>query len=432
MADLAPNTNSYRRTVLDNGLRVLSSSIPQAPSASICVFVRVGSRYESPEMAGASHLIEHLMFKGTSKRPTPLEISGTVEGVGGILNAATEHELTVYWCKVARLYMEECLDLLVDMVKNSVFDPEELERERLVVLEEQSMVNDYPNNKVEALLDGLLWPCHPLGQDVCGTRESISEMPRDMLLEYYKAAYSPRNVVISIAGSVDHDAVVRQVEAATHPWVGDVRLDGAPFQDSQDEARLKVEYRKTEQVHLAIGFPGFSLTHPDRHALDLLSVVLGEGMSSRLFTEVREKQGLAYDIHSSIIAFSDCGALIVGAGVDPKKICPAAEIILEGLCKLNDGIPQHELEKAKRLMKGRMLLRMEDSRAIAAWLGSQEIQSDEVMEVDEILQQVVAVSSDDIQRVANRLFIRDKLNLAVVGPVRTYRRLERVMSSTFD
>ncbi len=401
------------------------------PSASICLFVGVGSRHEAPELAGASHLVEHLLFKGTSKRPTPGEISGAVEGVGGEINAATEQELTVYWCKAARPYVEDCLDLLVDMASGSVFDPEELERERMVVLEEQNQVNDFPNNRVEAMLDGLLWPDHPLGRDVSGTRESISAMTREMVMEHYRAAYSPANAVISAAGSVDHDAVVRQAESLTRDWPARERPAWQPFGDGQDGARLGLEYRRTEQAHLSIGLPGLPLAHPDRYALDLLSMTLGDGMSSRLFMEVRERRGLAYDVHSSIAAFSDCGALIIGAGVDPKKLYTAVDTILAELGKLRKGIPEEELERAKRRMGGRMLLRMEDSRAVAAWAGSQEAMLGEVAEVDEVMALIGAVTPDDVQRVASGLLAPEKLNMAVIGPVRGRRRLEQVMSGAF-
>lgn len=419
---------SYRKSVLDNGLRVVTCRMAHTPSVGVCLFVGVGSRHETPELAGASHLVEHLLFKGTSRRPTPGEISGAVEGVGGEINAATEQEVTVYWCKAARPYMEECLDLLVDMAMGSVFDPEELERERMVVLEEQNQINDYPNNRVEVMLDGLLWPGHPLGRDVSGTRESISAMTREMVLEHYRGAYSPPNVVISAAGSVDHDAVVQQAESLTKDWMVRERPGWQPFSDGQDGSRLGLEYRRTEQAQLSIGLPGLSMTHPDRYALDLLSVVLGDGMSSRLFMEVRERQGLAYDVHSSIAAFIDCGALIIGAGVDPKKLNTAVETILAELGKLREGVPEEELERAKRRMGGRLLLRMEDSRAVAAWAGSQEAKLGEVVGVDEVVGLIGAVTPDDVEQMAKRLVAAEKLSMAVVGPVRGRRRLEQAMS----
>ena len=422
---------SYRKSVLDNGLRVVTCRMAHTPSVGVCLFVGVGSRHETPELAGASHLVEHLLFKGTSRRPMPEEISGAVEGVGGEINAATDQEATVYWCKAARPYMEECLDLLVDMASGSVFDPEELERERMVVLEEQNQVNDFPNNRVEMMLDGLLWPDHPLGRDVSGTRESISSMTREMVLEHYRGAYSPPNVVISAAGAVDHDSVARQVETLTKDWPARERPGWQPFSDGQDGARLGLEYRRTEQAHLSIGLPGLSMTHPDRYALDLLSVVLGDGMSSRLFMEVRERRGLAYDVHSSISAFSDCGALNIAAGVDPKKLYTAVETILSELRKLREGVPEEELERAKRRMGGRLLLRMEDSRAVAAWAGSQEAMLGEVAGVDEVMGLMGAVTPGDVERVAKGLVAPERLNVAVVGPVRGRRRLERAMAGGF-
>jgi predicted Zn-dependent peptidase len=408
-------------------MRVLTSAIPHARSVTVSVFAGVGSRYEQLETAGISHVVEHLLFKGTERRPAPEQISGAVEGVGGIMNAGTEQELTVYYCKVARQYMGDVLDLLFDMVRNSLVDPKEVKRERLVVVEELNMINDFPNQKVEAIIDEMLWPDHPLGRDIGGTRDSVMAMTRETVVGHVAQYYSPTNMVVSVAGNVDHDEVVAQVADLCGGWAPVDTPGWGPFTDEQDAPRFRMETRKTEQSHLAIALPGVSSTHPDRYALDLLSVVLGEGMSSRLFVEVREKRGLAYDIHSATGHFSDCGVLSIGAGVDPKRVYEAVETILAEVALLREGVPEEELEKAKRLSTGTMLLRMEDTRAVSHWMGGQELLLGKVLDVDEVVASIEAVTTDDLDRVAGQYLVTEKLNMAVVGPSRGGARFQRLL-----
>jgi predicted Zn-dependent peptidase len=419
--------DGYRKTTLDGGMRVVTRTMPHTLAVSINMFVGVGSRYEPAERSGISHVVEHLLFKGTERRPTPLEISGAVEGVGGSLNAATEQELTVYWCKVARPYLAEGLDLLVDMLRFSVLDQEEFERERLVVIEEQKMANDHPDIKVEALIDEMLWPDHALGRDVAGTRESLMSMTRESVLDHIAQYYTPTNIVISVAGNVDHDDVVRRVDALCDGWESTAAPGWTPFADEQAEPRFRLDTRRTEQSHLSIALPGVSSSHPDRYAMDLLSVVLGEGMSSRLFVEVREKRGLAYDIHSTVVHFHDCGALIIGAGVDTKRVYAGVETILAEVAGLRESVPEEELERARRLSTGSLMLRMEDTRAVSAWAGAQELLMGRILEVDEVVDGVNGVTGDHLRRVANDLLATEKLNLAVVGPSRGRTRFESAL-----
>ena len=417
----------FHKTLFDDGMRVVTSTMPNTRSVSINVFVKVGSRYEPPERAGLSHVVEHLVFKGTERRPTPKEISSTVEGVGGVINAGTEQELTVYWCKVARPHLEECLDLLIDMLRNSLYRPDDIERERMVVFEEQKMVNDYPNYKVDALIDGLLWPDHPLGRDVSGTRESVAAITRETMLDHVSRFYTPGNMVISVAGDVDHEHVVDQVASLCQGWSSRTAPGWTPFDREQLAPQMTLEYRKTEQAHLSIGLPGLSISHPDRYALDLLSVVLGEGMSSRLFLEIREKHGLAYDIHSGVTHFLDTGALVVAAGVDPKRVHRAVETILAEVGRLRDGVPEEELEQAKRLATGRLMLGMEGTRDVSAWMGSQEALTGRIVDTEEVIEGVNGVSTDDLRRVSNDLLLTEKLHMALVGPSRGRTRFERVL-----
>ncbi len=417
----------FQKSKLDNGMRVVTGEMPHTRSVSMCVFVGVGSRYEGDEQAGLSHFLEHMLFKGTQFRPEPQQISEAIESVGGIINAATEHELTVYWCKVAQPYFEDSLALLFDMLRNSLYEPDSIEKERQVIFEELAMINDYPSYKVEALIDEMLYPGHPLGRDIGGTRESVGGITREMMLDYVSAYYSPDNIVVSVAGNVSHDDVVAQVDRLSAGWQPGTRDEWTSFNGVQYEPQSHVEYRRTEQAHLSVALPGVSLTHPQRYALDLMSVALGEGMSSRLFVEVREKRGLAYDVHSDVSHFSDTGALIVSAGVDPKRVYDAVQTILEQVSILREGVPEDELEKVKRLSAGRLMLRMEDTRAVAIWMGQSEMLLGKIADVDDVIEQVNAVTTDEILQLANEVLLTERLNIAVVGPCRGRKRIERML-----
>lgn len=416
---------SFQKSELANGLRVITSHMPYTRSVSTTVLVGVGSRNETPERSGVSHFVEHLLFKGTERRPTPEEISGTVEGVGGILNAGTEQELTAYWCKVAKPAAEGCIDLLIDMLRNSLYDPGEVERERSVLLEEQNMVKDSPSYRVETLIEGMLWPDHPLGWDVAGTRESVSKITREMILEHVADFYVPSNIVVSVAGDVNHDEIMGQIDGLCAGWDTQIAPASQRFTDNQQAPKLKIQNRRTEQSHISIALPGLPMTDPELYALDLLSVALGEGMSSRLFVEIREKRGLAYDIHSTVAYFADCGAFFINAGVDPKKVYVAVDTILTEISRLKEGVTSEELERAKQLATGRMLLRMEDTRAVSSWFASQEMLLGHVHKMDEVVGNIESVTAEQILSLANRLLKTEKLNMAVVGPHRGETRFQR-------
>ena len=427
--DTATNTHKteFQKTTFENGLRVVTSEVAHARSVSIGILIGVGSRYESDELAGISHFVEHMVFKGTRRRPLPGEISGVIEGVGGVLNAGTEQELTVFWCMVPESHLHESLDLLFDMLREPLFDPESIEKERLVVFEELRMINDHPNYKVDALIDEMLWPGHPLGRDIGGTEESVAGITREGMLEYMAASYHPGNIVVCAAGKLVHSEVVGQVESLSKGWPGGSPAGWAPVTHQPQAPQVRVEYRSTEQTHLSIAVPGLSVRHPDRYALDLLSVVLGEGMSSRLFVELRETRGLAYDVHSGVAHFMDSGAFVITAGVDPKRVYEAVQTIMDQVGQLKDGTPEEELEKAKRLVTGRLLLRLEDTGALANWIGTQELLMGEIADLDDVIDDVNGVSVEDVRKVANDLLIADRLNMAVVGPCRGQRRLERLL-----
>ena len=311
---------SFDRTVLPNGLRILTSTFRHTNAVSIIFLFGAGSRYETPELAGASHLFEHLLFKGTPTRPTPRQISEVVEGVGGSLNAFTDREVTGYWCRLAQPHYREGIDLLSDMALNSLFRDEDIDKEKQVVYEEIRASFDSPGARASMLLDELLWPNQPMGRDIAGTVESVGAISRDEMRKYLETQYVASNTVIAVAGNIEHDDVVEQLTELLGGLHDGEILPMYPFESKTDGPRVALEHRPTEQAHIAFGLPGFSQDDPDRYALALMSVILGESMSSRLFEEVREQRGLAYDIHSGVAFYSDCGAFIVESGIDPARI----------------------------------------------------------------------------------------------------------------
>jgi predicted Zn-dependent peptidase len=419
----------YQRTVLPNGLRIVTSAMPHTRSASVAFFVGAGSRYESDELAGVSHFLEHMLFKGTRRRPTAREIAEEIEGIGGVMNAATDKELTVYWAKVGHQHFSRCLDVLSDALLNSTLESEEIEKERLVILEELAMTEDSPGDLVSLLIDEVLWPGQPLGRDVGGTKRSVSEITRDDVVAYVERQYAPENTVLAVAGNVEHERVVDEATSHLADWPRSPFGTWYPATNGRVERRAALKSKRTEQAHLCLAVQGLSSSHPDRYALDVLNAIFGEGMSSRLFLEVRERLALAYDVHSYVSHFRDAGSAVVGAGVDPKKLMPTIEAILGELRRLHDGIPESELHKAKEFIKGRMQLRMEDTRAVSSWLGGQELIRSEILTVDEVLDIVDRVTEADIRRVAGDLFQHDRLHLAVVGPYKSPDRFARLIGA---
>lgn len=407
----------HQKTTLDNGLRVLTETMPHTRSVSICIFVGVGSRYETEPQAGVSHFIEHLCFRGTTKRTTSREISEAIEGVGGIVNAGTDKELTIYWCKVAQPHLTLALDVLADILRNSRFDPADIERERQVITEEINMSQDSPAQLVNMLIDELLWPRHPLGRDIAGTKETVAAISREMIVDYLAQQYLPANTVVGIAGAGEQGEMLSAVENAFGKWTG--RKPNPTYSPYKERKfpRLRIEAKETEQAHLCLGLSGLPLLHPKRFTLDLLNVILGEGMSSRLFTEIRDRLGLAYNIYSYVEHFADTGSVSVYAGVEPKNLQVAIKAILEQLSRLKEPVPPAELTKAKELSKGRLLLRMEDSRSVAGWMGGQEILTQNILSVDQLLSIIDAITAEEIQQLAHELLVSSQLRLAVVGPV---------------
>lgn len=413
----------YTKTVFDNGLRVITSVMPHTRSVCLAFLVGAGSCYENEEEAGISHFAEHMYFKGTKRRPTAKDISQDVEGVGGIINAGTDKEITVFWCKVAAAHFPVALDVLSDLLCNSRFDSNDIEQERRVIIEEINMHMDIPQERVNMLIDELLWPDQPLGREVIGSKETVASITRERMLRYIAHRYLPNNTVVSVAGNIPPDETLARIEALFHDWSAGEQSAGYVTNSGQDAPRLRMEHKDSEQAHLCLGVHGLSHFHPRRFALDLLNTVFGVGMSSRLFTEVREKKGLAYDIHSYVEYFLNSGSFVVYAGVDTNKAETAIATIVEEIAKLKQGIAADELHRAKELSKGRLQLRLEDSQNMALWLGGQELVRRKILDIDEVISIIEAITEDELKEVAQEVLIDNGLNLAVVGQVKREKPL---------
>lgn len=390
--------------------------MPERLSASLVFMFGGGSRLEDERLAGVSHFIEHLFFKGTRRRPTSKEIADAIEGVGGFINASTDKELTAYWTRVPAEHLQLGLDVLADIVSNSKLAPEDVERERMVILEELKMYQDQPQDYALNLLEEVIWPGHPLGRDIAGTEHSVARLTRDDILEYADAHYRLPNLVIGVAGGIDERETLAAVSSSlTLPSEPDGLLTPeAPA--SLDGPHVVLRRKRTEQAHICLGVRAFSYVHPDRYALDLLNTVLGEGMSSRLFLNIRERLGLAYDVHSFTQKHRDTGYMGVYLGVDPKKAIEAIGAVIAEMHELCDhDLADEELQRAKEFTKGRLRLDLETTNGVAFWLTYQELLLGEIRSIEDELSLVDAVSASDIRRVANSV-LRSPIQMAVIGP----------------
>jgi predicted Zn-dependent peptidase len=419
---------TYQKFTLDNGIRALITELPHTRSVTLTLYVATGARYEAARVGGISHFIEHMLFKGTRKRPTAHDIAVAIESIGGFFNASTGHELTNYWVKVAYQHFALGLDVLSDMLRASRFDPAEVEKERRVIIEELRQTLDTPDELVFFDLDALMWLPHPLGRDVAGSPETVNAITRADMLEYLARHYHAQNLVVSVGGYTRANEIVPQLNAALGALRPRAPKKFSRFAPTQRAARWHVRYKKTEQAHVAVATWAYDRNHPDRYAVTLLNTILGDGMSSRLFQEIREKRGLAYTVSSFGSALEDCGYFGSYAAVEPKNAAATLRVILDEWARLaTDPVPTEELAKAKELIKGGLLLSMEDTHSIAGWYGRQEALRQPIMTVDDVTAQIDAVTVADIQRVARALFRDDWLNLAVVGPFKAEDQFARLL-----
>jgi predicted Zn-dependent peptidase len=413
--------STVRRTVLPGGLRVITEAMPGVRSASIGVWVGVGSRDESPATSGASHFLEHLLFKGTPTR-SALDISVSLDAVGGEFNAFTAKEYTCFHARVLDVDLPLAVDVLGDMITSSLLRPEDVEAEREVILDEIAMHDDDPEDVVTNLYAATSWPSSPLGRPIAGTATSIANLTRAQINRFYRVAYSPENMVVAVAGNLEHTDVVRLVRAAftRSGFLTDrtarpaAPRNGGRFRKAS-AGRAEV-HRPFEQVNLTLGFNGLARTDERRYALGVLNAVLGAGPSSRLFQEVRERRGLAYSVYSYITHYADAGSFCVGAGCLPGKLDDVLAVVHEELASLAEhGITHEELERGQGQLRGGMVLGLEDSASRMARIAKAELLYDELPSIEDVINRVDAVTLDDVHALARTLF-RQPETLAVVGP----------------
>ncbi len=413
----------HERVVLANGIRVLVSDMPAARSVSLAIYVGVGSRSETRANAGVGHFVEHIVFKGTSRRPTAADISQEIESKGGAVNASTDKEVTVFWARVPARHYLVALDVIADMIRGPMLRPEDVESEKPVIVEEIRMYRDQPQDRVHGLMDELLYPKHPLGWEVAGREAVVNALTAEGVRAFMTEGYAPERIVVALAGRLD----VAEAIAAVDRLLGDLaprkvaRLVPAPASSSR---RSRVLSRRGEQAHLCIGWRTVPQDDPDRYVIDMLNAVLGEGMSSRLFSELREKRGLAYDVHSYGTQYLDAGHLGIYAGVAPDRASDAMAAALVEVARLRDElVPLDELMRVRDFAKGRLELRLEDSRGVSSWLAGQELFLGRVRTVDEICGIIDGIGAEDIRRVARRYLLPELAYVTAVGPRATVTRI---------
>jgi len=386
-------------------------------SASLAFFFTVGSRYEPDEIAGVSHFIEHMLFKGSSHYPTARSISEAIEGVGGVFNASTGKELTCYTARVPGEYLAEVLQVLADMVRYPLFDAAEIEKERAVIIEELSATQDDPQEWVNLLVEEAMWPNLPLGRDDAGSVASVSRLQRGQMMEYFDTYYRPNSLVISVAGNIDPQEVTWHVDQLFGNWQARDQPRWQECLPPLHAPRVRMIQKETEQTNICLATLGTSYASPDYYTLLVMNALLGDGMSSRLFQSIREEQGLAYDIGSYFNSYYETGNLTISAGVDPSHTEETISAIVTELARLCDEpVPGDELARIKAYVRGGMLLGLEGTQQVASWLGSQESLRHQIREIEEIISHVDTVTEQDIQRVAQACFAPEWRRLAIIGP----------------
>jgi predicted Zn-dependent peptidase len=423
----------YERSVLANGLRVVTQPMPGARSVAVGLFVGVGSRREDEEHAGLSHLLEHLVFKGTQRYPEPGGLSEAVEGSGGSVNASTDRELTVYSARVPSEAAPRALEVIADLVLAPLLRRRDLIGEKPVIVDEIRMYVDSPGDHVFSLFDELLFGRHPLGREIAGTPRSVRRASHERVVAHWERWYRPGNLVLAAAGAIRHDTVLKVAGAWFDGKGGDPAPTPLPTPLKAPAAApagsLRVAFRRLSQGNLCLGMPGVARDHPDRWALDLLGAVLGDGMSSRLFVELRERRSLTYDVSTFGATYADCGTFGIHAGFDPEQAGALLAGILDELERaVQEPVSGSELDRARAYTRGRLQLRMEETGSVASWLGTGESLLPRILTVDEVIERLEAVTVDDLLRVARAYARPDLARVAVLGPFRSRLRFERMLA----
>ncbi len=418
----------FKKTTLKNGLKIITVPQKSTQAVTVLVLVGTGSKYETKDTSGISHFLEHMFFKGTQKRPDKLAIAETLDRVGGIYNAFTGEEYTGYFAKVAAPHFHLALDWVSDIYLRSLLPQNEIQREKNVIIEEINMIYDNPMAYVETLWNKLLYGDQPAGWDIAGTKESVSKMDRQKIVQYMKSQYVSQNTIVCVAGNIKDSRALNDVKKSFAQIKTAAPAKKAKVIEKQGRPASLVHFKQTDQTHLGLGVRGYNIFHPQRYAQDVLGVILGGMMSSRLFIEVREKLGLAYYVRTDIESNPDAGFLVTRAGVDNNNVEKAISTILKEYRKLSRGeLAEAELKKAKDYIKGKMTLILESSDALASFYGAQELLEKTILTPKEIYGKIDKVSRRDILGVARDIFQPQKLNLALIGPFKDDKRLQKLL-----
>lgn len=418
----------FKKQTLKNGLRVITVPLRDATSVTVLALFATGSKYETKEVNGLSHFLEHMMFKGTKKRPTALSIAEELEKVGGFYNAFTGEERTGYWVKVDYTHLDLAMDVVSDMLVNSKFDKKEMDKERGVIVEEMNMVKDNPRRYVWDLLNGLMYGDQPAGRDILGTKEIISKVSREELVKYYKSQYGAKNMVLIVSGKFDRKLIFKKINKYFKNLNLQKPLKKPKVVENQQHPGVSVNFKETDQTHLCLSWRAFDIFDERKYALAVLSLILGEGMSSRLFVRIREKHGLAYTIQSGTDHSTDTGCLAIYAGVGNDKVEKALKETLDEIKKIKTkGVTDAELKKAKDNFKGKTLIGLETSDDWASFVGGQEVLTSKILYPEEILKKINKVTKKDILEVAGEIFKNEKMNLALIGPFKDDKEFRDIL-----
>lgn len=424
----------YHTKRLANGTQLVLAPLHETKAVTVLILYRIGSRYEPQSLNGCSHFIEHLMFKGTKKRPSTLLISKELDGVGAEYNAFTSKDHTGYYIKLAADELPLALDILEDMLYHSLFLQKEIDRERQVVIEEINMYEDNPTMQIDDIFEQAFYPNHPLGRSIAGPREVIRSVTRQRLLAFRDRFYLPSNMLVACAGRFESQAMQATLTKLFGRAPASRRAPRfSPFTRRALPLRLKVKHKETEQTHLMLGFPGYSYFHPDYYPLALLSLILGGTMSSRLFISIRERQGLCYMIRSGVTVYEDTGNVAIQAGLDTSRLKPALTAILREVERMRaTPVRREELHRAKEYFRGKLVLELEDSESLANWVGKQQLLVGKIETPDAKLARINRVTIEDIQRVARAALRFDRMALALIGKEKEATAFRRMVSASIE
>ena len=423
----------YEKIVLKNGLRVILAPMKETQTMTVLMMTGTGSRYETRKQNGLSHFLEHMFFKGTTKRPTSLSITEELDAIGGDYNAYTSKDRTGYYAKVDAKHASVALDVVSDIFLNSKIDQEEIDRERGAILQEYNMYEDTPRRKIGDMFEELLYGDTPLGWDIIGTKENINTFKRADFMKYVKQHYIASNVVVGVAGNFDVDHMKKELPKVFK----DIRV-GKPShfslqKENQKKPALLVKHKKTDQTHLVLGVRAFGFEHPDKYALSVLSTILGGNMSSRMFISVRERKGLAYNVSTFSDTNVDVGYLATQCGVEHKNLEETITTVLEEYKKISQElVPEKELKKAKEYIKGSAVMHLESSDEVVSYLVDQELIKNRILVPEEVFAKIDAVTAEDVLRVAKTIFVDKNLNLAIIGPHKQSKKLEQLLKMSYD